>query len=308
MWELLAVVVLLVVALVAADRLAPAWVTRAGLGFERFRGGLKPGIIEVDGASVSFLQGGSGDEVLLLVHGFAADKDNFVRVAPYLKSRFRIIAVDLPGFGDSSRLRDASYEFAEQAKRLHAIAKALKLQRFHLGGSSMGGAIALRYGLMYPDDVLSLWLLAPGGVAGGPDSPMAAEYRASGHCTLVVDSVADYDRLMGLVMQKRPFIPYSVRHTLGKRAMADQALHSRIFDTLATEPPLNDVVGELKMPVLIVWGAKDRVLDVSGAAILHEKLPASRLIVREGIGHLPMIEEPARSARDFVDFVDGLSG
>ena len=312
MVELLAglalLIVLVAVLLVALDRLAPGLATRAGLGLERLRAGLKPASIKVDGATVTYLHGGSGDEVLLLVHGFGADKDNFVRVTPHLKRRFRVISVDLPGFGESTRLHDADYTFAAQATRLHGIARALGLERFHLGGSSMGGAIALRYGLKYPDDVRSLWLLAPAGVGDSDDSPMAAEYRANGNCLLVASSVDDYNRLMALVMEKQPFIPGSVRRTLAARAIADRELHLRVFDTIANEPPLNEDVQELKVPALIVWGTLDRVLDASGAPILHDRLPVSTLHLLDGIGHLPLIEVPKRTARDFIAFVDALPG
>ncbi|MEM9058240.1 MAG: alpha/beta fold hydrolase, partial [Pseudomonadota bacterium] len=193
MWDALTVVVLLLAVLLALllalDRFAPALATRAGLGLERLRAGLKTGTVEVDGATISYLHGGTGDEVLLLVHGFGADKDNFLRVAPHLKRRFRLVAVDLPGFGESTRLTDAGYTFAEQATRLHAIAEALGLKRVHVAGSSMGGAIAMRYALQYPDEVASLWLLAPAGVEDAKDSEMIAEYRANRRCLLVANTV-----------------------------------------------------------------------------------------------------------------------
>ncbi|MEM9056530.1 MAG: alpha/beta hydrolase, partial [Pseudomonadota bacterium] len=77
-------------------------------------------------------------------------------------------------------------------------------------------------------------------------------------------------------------------------------------ETIAEDRGLLDDLDGHAVPALIVWGELDRVLDVSGAPLLQARLPRSTLIVREGVGHLPMIEEPARSARDFIAFADGL--
>jgi len=162
---------------------------------ERSSAGLKQHSIEVEGLHIEYLDGGKGDVVLLL-HGFGANKDNWTRISKHFTPYFRVIAPDLPGFGDSSRQPDANYAIVAQADRVHAFVHALGIQSFHLGGSSMGGNIAGVYAAQHPENVISLWLVAPGGVAATEPSEMSRELNAGRPNPLVVESVEDYNRLI----------------------------------------------------------------------------------------------------------------
>ena len=299
---LLIVTISVVVALLALEILFPASAARFFMGLERRRSGLEERESNVDGVRLRWLEGGQG-ETLVLLHGFGADKDNYTRVARFLTPYFRVVIPDLPGFGDSQRLEDAAYPFADQTRRLHGLLHGLGITRCHIAGSSMGGAIAALYGAYYPDEVQSRWLLAPAGVDGSQDSEMAAHFRATGESLLLPTSVADFRRVMDLAVEIKPALTPSIRKTLGTRAMNDLALHTRIFEEIAFAEPINETMRTSDVPTLIVWGDRDRVLHVSGASILHETLPNSRLIIMEGLGHLPMVEAPQESAEDFVEFV-----
>ena len=302
--EILIALGALAATIVAADFLAPRATARLALAIERRRARLTAAVVDADGFRFHYLEGGRGD-TLLLVHGFGADKDNYTRVARHLRKRFRVIAVDLPGFGDSDRLEDADFAIPDQAQRLKAMVDALGIERFHLGGSSMGGAIAIEYAARWPDQVQGLWLLAPAGVMSAEDSEMIADYRRTGRSRLVVTEVSGFNDLLKLTMHRPPTLPHGLKRTLGERAVADQSLHARIFEAIATSPAIEERATSVDVPALIVWGREDRVLDVSGAAILHRAMPGSKLIVMDDIGHLPMIEVPKRAARDYIAFVDG---
>jgi len=82
-------------------------------GWERRRAGLAEAVLEVANQRIAYLAGGTGDHLLLL-HGFGADKDNWVRVAQYLTPHFYVIAPDLPGFGESTRDPNARYAVDDQ--------------------------------------------------------------------------------------------------------------------------------------------------------------------------------------------------
>lgn len=302
MKKLLILLILLIAGIVAFDMLFPAQAAHYGVALERWRNGLESKSIDVDGMQIAYNEGGQG-EPLLLIHGFGADKDNWTRVAGHLTPHYRVIAIDLPGFGQSSRIPNAEFDIVSQTRRVHQIASALGLERFHLGGSSMGGNISLTYAGLYPDQVMSLWVLAPAGVEGSEISELRRRYAQTGENALIVKQAEDFPSIMQFTMSKPPFLPYSVKHQLGLRAAADHDLHKRIFETLNRDAQsVNALIKDSPIPALVVWGDQDRALHYSGADILKSLMPNAKIMVRPGIGHLPMIEEPQRSAQDWLSF------
>ena len=155
--------VLFFVMVFAFYHLFPGAVFEIARDMERGLADIEQRSLDIGTLHMEYLEGGQGD-VLVLLHGFGGDKDNWTRVAKYLTPHFRVVAPDLPGFGDSSKDLEAIYTVASQVDRLHAFLSALDIQAFHLGGNSMGGYIAGFYTVKFPREVLSLWLLAPGGV------------------------------------------------------------------------------------------------------------------------------------------------
>src|SRR5262245_61750650 len=136
----------------------PGLLLRFAQRVELHRAGLETASIEVGGHRIVYLVGGSGDPVVLL-HGFAADKSNWVRVAADLTPHFRVVAPDLPGFGESTRDPSSRYAVPDQVVRVHEFVQALGLHDVCVGGNSMGGAIAGAYAARYPQEVKCLWLL-----------------------------------------------------------------------------------------------------------------------------------------------------
>jgi len=281
-------------ALVAADRLLPGPLARASLALERKRSGLT-----LRQASLPYLDSGGNGDVLLLVHGFAGDKDNFTRIARLLMPHYRVIIPDLPGFGDARRDPAARHDMAAQVQNLRAFMAELGVQRFHMGGNSMGGFIAAEYAARYPEQVASLWLLAPAGTDAAFESNVFQDYLAGGGMPLLVREARDFDTLMATCMARPPFFPYSLKQMLTRRAVADYALHCALMKELVDSPRLR---GPINTPALIVWGKEDRILSPNGAAATMALMPNARLAMMEGIGHLPMLEATRRTARDFLEF------
>jgi pimeloyl-ACP methyl ester carboxylesterase len=272
---------------------------------ERNVAGFDQHSIEVSDLHIEYLEGGQGD-VLILLHGFGANKDNWTRIGRYLTPHFRVIAPDLPGFGESTRDPEADYSIAAQSERLHAFARALKIKSFHLAGSSMGGAISGIYAARYPENVKSLWLIAPGGVASADPSQVRSMLDEGRPNPLIAESVEDYEQLLDFVFVKRPFIPPPIKRYLAQEAIDHYPLNRKIYKQIhsaADTPPLEVTLSGLTIPTLILWGASDRVLHVSGAGILKSVMPKAKLITMEGVGHLPMIEMPKDSAEFYLNFL-----
>ncbi|HEY0062279.1 MAG TPA: alpha/beta hydrolase [Telluria sp.] len=291
----------LLAALVLAARLAPVAMTAAGLWLERRISGLRTRSAHVDGFAMPYLEGGKG-EVLLLIHGFGGDKDNFTRIARFLTPHYRVIIPDLPGFGDATRDPRASYAMADQVARIHSFISALGIERLHLGGNSMGGFIAAQFAVPYGHMVQSLWLLDPAGTAASHDSDMLRHYEATGECPLLVRRVEDFDATIAITTHKTPFVPRFARIALGRRGVADLALHTRIMRQMQESPLLEATYQPMPTPALVVWGEEDKVLSPAGAASFKLLFPNAQVIMMAGIGHLPMAEAPKRTAQDYLRY------
>ena len=281
--------------------LFPGFVLSLAVRADRTAAGLEERTVQAAEHRIQYLSGGSG-ETLLLLHGFAANKDNWTRVASYLTPHFRVIAPDLPGFGESSRDAQARYAVADQVERLHAFARALGLDRFHLGGNSMGGWIAGAYAAGYPHQVQSLWLLAPGGVASAQASKLA-QHLAQGENPLIVNRPEDFNRMFEFAAVVRPWIPGPIKRYLAEHAMRQRDFNAKVVRDLAETPlSLEPLLQDHPVPALIVWGDQDRILHVSGAAILAALMPNAEAVVMPHTGHIPMIERPQETAERFLRF------
>jgi pimeloyl-ACP methyl ester carboxylesterase len=286
--------------LAGCDTLGPP-VTHAAYSVERWRADLqRKEVVLPDSTHIVYLEGGQG-EPLVLLHGFGTDKDNFTRVARWLTPHYRVIAPDLVGFGESTHLQDADYHYAAQAERVHAFVQALGLKQVHLGGNSMGGALAMSYAAQHPQEVRSLWLLDTAGVADAPPSELVKIITSGGRNPLMVTQESDFPALVKFTMSDPPYLPGIVMDTLARERIANQALERKVFEQIATDSVSAAVKG-LPTPTLIVWGAEDRALSVGTVPVLQALLPHSQAIVMPGVGHAPMIERPKQSAEDYLRF------
>jgi len=274
---------------------------------ERAAAGLVRKTIQVDDHRIAYLEGGAG-EVVVLLHGFGAEKDNWDRFAKYLQPGCQIFIPDLPGFGESGKLPEAHYDIANQVKRLNRIAEALNLRKFHLAGNSMGGMIACEYAAQFPEKVLSLGLFAPGGVFP-PHKSELMNLLEKGENPLLVKTPEDFDRMLSLLFVSPPPFPAPFKKILAERAMANAAFNEKIFKDMSADfrtpdSPLAPFLPKVAAPTLIVWGDKDKILDVSSVSILEKGLKNRQTVIMKDTGHVPMLERPQESAAVYRSFIE----
>ncbi len=280
---------------------APERAVGAALEYERRLAGLeRKEITLAGGLRYVYLEGGQGAPLLLL-HGFGANKDNFTRVAKYLTPHFRVIIPDHAGFGESAKPPQADYGPRAQAERLRTFARALGVSKLHLGGNSMGGHIALTYAALYPNEVESLWLLSAAGVWSAPPSELRKRMTDTGENPLLVQDEDDFAQLVAMVTAKPLMIPRPFLDVVAQERIKNYALEERVFKQLAADSVEERIRG-LAVPTLIVWGQQDRVLHPGTAGILQMLLIKSEVVMMQGVGHVPMLEQPERSALDYLRF------
>ncbi len=248
-------------------------------------------------------------EVMLLLHGFAVDKDNWIRFARNFPD-YRVIIPDLPGHGETSYNAEYVYDFDNQSLWLDEFISALDLNKFHIAGNSMGGGIAAFYSYNHPKKVVSITLIDAAGVHPPKLSKLQEIIKNKEENPLIVRSEADFDRLRDFAMEDQPFLPWPAPGVLARKAMARQSINDKIFIDInnyaervkETQANLR-ILEAIKQPVFILWGKEDRALDVSSVEVFEKHLPNSSAVIMEGVGHGPMIERPVESAELVLHFM-----
>ncbi len=300
MWTFAIILLVIALALVGIHQFR--WpLFNAAIRAQRAKAALTEKTTRVDGHEVVYLEGGSG-EPLILLHGFGANKDNWTQIAPLLAPHFHLIIPDLPGFGDSTRDRTARYDADTQVERLKSFIDELDLGPVHLGGNSMGGYLAALYAARYPVGVKSQWLLAPAGVAGAEPSEYF-RYLERGENPLLVDDVTDFKRLMDMCFSKRPYVPKAFLRCLCERNMRERAFNEKIFDEIFAEPrALETELAGSDTKTQILWGDDDRILHSSGASVLAGAISGAQSSIMQQMGHCPMLERPRETADLYLKF------
>lgn len=267
--------------------------------------GLSSKQIEVADLSIHYYEGGPSDgETILMVHGFGADKDNWLQFARFFTERYHVIALDLPGFGESSK-PNASYDVGTQVERIAAFTQALGIKRLHIIGNSMGGHISALYAARYPKQVASAALLDNAGIAAPHKSELYQLIEQGKSNPLVVKTPEQFNQLIDFVFYKAPPIPERLKHYLAEQAIADSANNQRIFSQLVERYiPLEPELSKIEAPTLLLWGDQDRVLDVSSIKVMQPLLQHPSVVIMKDCGHVPMIERASETAEHYQAFLD----
>ena len=235
-------------------------------------------------------------QTLILVHGFGANKENWLKLAQQLEGEYNIVAPDLPGHGDSVQNLELNYGIPRQAGRLMQLLDRLEIEHAHLAGNSMGGAIVAVAAAEYPERVTSLSLLNTAGIHEHPAE--LDRHLARGENPLVLDDPSDYDELMAFAMNEPPFIPWPVSAVMAREAYRNRDINRKIFEDMEAdrERDFRAILARIQAPTLVLWGADDRIIDAANAPLVAEAIPDSRLEILADIAHMPMIEAPEKTA------------
>ncbi|MDE3735900.1 MULTISPECIES: alpha/beta fold hydrolase [Pseudomonas] len=305
MKKFLITVTILLAAAAATLYFSPAALTGSVRLVERQLAGLSERQIALGDLNIHYYEGGPAKgETIVMIHGFGANKDNWLRFARHFTERYHVIALDLPGFGDSDRPA-GSYDIGTQAERLESFIKTLELGKVHLVGNSMGGHIAGIFAARYPLQVHSLALFDNGGITAPNKSELFRLIESGQPNPLVVRSPEDFQRMLDFVFVEAPPLPTSVKAYLAEQSMANEAHYDEVFRQLRERYiPLEPELPRIKAPTLLLWGDRDRVLDVSSIEVMKPLLKKPSVVIMENCGHAPMIERPEETARHYQAFLD----
>jgi pimeloyl-ACP methyl ester carboxylesterase len=296
---LLLIVVAAMLAMVRFDR-SPAEVEA--------RWGTPPSqFVEVDGMRVHVRDRGDGP-ALVLIHGSNSSLFTWEGWAGQLSGKRRVIALDLPGHGLTGPHPQDRYSAKDMAEVVDHIMTKLGVEHASLAGNSMGGHVALVYALAHPQRVDKLILVDAVGLPRGEPRPLVL--RVAGWPVL--------GHIFGVVTP-RFAVAASLRDVYGDPSKVTDELVDRYYDLLLREgnrratrirlsmPDDTDTarhLGELRLPVLILWGARDRWILPKYGERFRDAIPGARLVVFGELGHVPMEEDPVATARAASAFLD----
>jgi pimeloyl-ACP methyl ester carboxylesterase len=262
-----------------------------------FFSGVENHSVQVAGHRVHYLaEGPANGPVVVLVHGLGGEAEDWRNLTPYLvKAGFRVYRPDLPGYGRSERPADFSYSIHDEADAVVGFLDALGLRQVDLGGWSMGGWIAQLVAAKHPERVRRLMLFDSAGIYEKP----AWETRL-----FTPTTPAELDQLEALLMPHPDKYPgFVVRDILRVSDEHAGVIHRAVGAMLTGQDTTDNLLPSLKMPVLIVWGAEDKITPLNQGEKIHQLVPQSQLEVFAGCGHLAPGQCTAQVGPKVVAFV-----
>lgn len=216
---------------------------------------------------------------VVLVHGLGGRAEEWLDMTPFLtKAGYRVYLPDLPGYGRSAKPADFSYSVSDQAEVLAGFLDALKLKQVDLGGISMGGWIVECMASKHPERVGRLLLFDAAGINEKP----AWDTRLFTPTTR-----ADVDQLNALLYPHPSTVPGFVADDIVRLSNRNGWVIKRAVASMLTAKDTTDsMLPGFKMPVLIVWGAEDRIMPLDQGEKMHTLVPQSTLEIFPGCGHL----------------------
>lgn len=301
---LVAAAVFLVAGLIAiwapdrpVERLMPRWATAPSQ------------FLEVQGMKVHLRDEGPRDDPvpIVLLHGTSASLHTWEGWAGALRGQRRVIRFDLAGFGLTGPNSKNNYSIESYVAFVTAVLDQLGVQRFVLAGNSLGGQIALETAYTLPQRVDKLVLVDSAGYEFTPESiplgfRIARVPGLRGLVEVVLPRGVVQDSVRNVYGDASKVTPELVDryYELALRAGNRRALAKRFQQTMVSN---GEHIKALKLPTLILWGGKDRLIPPENGREFSRDIAGSRLVIFDELGHVPQEEDPGRTVAELRRFL-----
>ena len=299
---------------IAAIALTVFWYARpADLSFDEVRAGVPNSayshFADIDGVRVHYQEKGTGTPLILL-HGFSSSTYSWKDVFEPLSKNFRVIAVDLKGFGFSGK-PDGDYTRRAQAILVAHLLDYLKIEKAWLVGNSMGGEVSLNFALQNPQRVAGLILIDSAGVSvPGSNSLTPGYVRVPFVGPVLIALALTSDKLVRQGLEKSFYDDAKITgervasyyRPLKTRGGQLAALRARTQWGLF---PIEQDLSKISVPTLIIWGAEDALIPLAAGRKMNSLIKDSKLVIIEKCGHVPQEELPERVFDETTKFIAG---
>ncbi len=267
--------------------------------------------LQLHGDRVAYRDVGEGDEALLLIHGMAGSSETWRGVIPQLSRRYRVVAPDLLGHGQSAKPR-GDYSLGAFAVWLRDLLDELGVAQATIVGQSLGGGVAMQFVYQHPDYCRRLILISSGGL--GPDVGWTLRLLSAPGAEFILPVIAPRPVLSAGNKLRSWFSAAGIQSPRGAElwsaysSLSDAETRQAFLRTLRSVvdyrgqavSALNRLHMASEVPIMAIWGDHDRIIPVDHAYAAHDARPESRLEVLEGVGHFPHVERP----HEVVDLID----
>lgn len=259
--------------------------------------------ININGTDIHYCDQGQGP-VIVALHGFVDSLHTWDGWVKAIGSHYRIIRMDIPGFGLTGPSSNGLYSKKVFVEFVDKFITALDVDKFIIAGNSLGGAIAWNYALQFPEKVEKMVLIDPAGY------PMEIPWPLKLTAMPIIKNIA-------AMITPRFIYAMSLKKVLGDpKKVTDEMIDRHyelnlrpgnrkallnimeILKKHTTDPSFSKTITGISVPTMLLWGQKDSWIPVSHVSLWQRDLPDIRVIVYDGVGHIPQVEIPARSAND----------
>ncbi|MCE9648299.1 MAG: alpha/beta hydrolase [Parvibaculum sp.] len=270
--------------------------------------------IELPSGAVAHVrdQGNMQGPALVLIHGSNASLHTWEPWVALLGAKYRIVTMDMPGHGLTGAVPGDDYSRAGMVAFTHEVLQKLGVAHYAIGGNSMGGGVAAQYAEDYPGEVTALILVD---AAGLPRERQPGEKIPLG---FRLAQMPVLNKIM-LYVSPRSIFAEGVRKVFVDQSKVTEEMIDRYYDLNLYDgnrkatgirfryPPTDQAVaeklGQIAVPVLVLWGEKDGLIPVANAYEFQKRISGAKVVVYPDVGHIPMEEVPERSAADVDSFL-----
>jgi len=263
--------------------------------------------LDWEGAEIHYTDEGEGIPVLM-IHGFGGAHTHFSKLAELMKDRYRIIRVDLPGFGlsDLPALSPGEDYVQKYRDYFSFLLRSLQLDSLYVIGNSMGGLVTWVAAADHPEKVKKIVLLSPAGYE--LEKVLAA--REPFRYNFLRNAAA---RGIPLFMSRHELcnayfhkdkVDESYVLLINKFVNIKGNIPNMFNVILSDNFPDTALIQKVRCPALIIWGKEDQVIPADHAARFHRDIRNSKIVIFEHCGHCPMLEDPERTQAECIRFFE----
>ena len=271
---------------------------------------------KIGGHRVNVLDIGAGDATpAVFIHGLSGCWQNFLENIPRVAQSRRVVALDLPGFGDSEQPSER-ITIPYYARIVQQVCDRLDIERATVVGNSMGGFIAAELTIQQPVRVERLVLISAAGISSSNVYRMPTLTVGRIGAAVMANEVVDHRRIATRPRARQLALGLVVRHPrllapdLAYEGLLRGANKPGFFPALraSIEYDYRERLPEIEAPTLIVWGEDDSVLSVKDADEYERLIPTTKKLLMRDTGHVPQIERPEAFNGELLEFLDAKAG